>query len=107
MVAVKRRFINIHLVIILTSVIILIHLFIKPVQAAIFDTPCSVSQLMADLNTANSNQEPDTINLAPNCLYLLTSTLVILNDGSSNGITFNGQGATLSGSNLTRIFQHL
>ncbi|MBL8132527.1 MAG: hypothetical protein JNL42_11775 [Anaerolineae bacterium] len=56
---------------------------------------------MADINTANSNGQADTINLAANCTYTLTGFLPNI----TSPITFNGGGtAILDGANLFSFF---
>jgi CSLREA domain-containing protein len=80
-------------------------------QAAIFNiADGDVTGLKNAINTANGNQQDDTINLATNGTYTLTTVdntafgptgLPVLTDDSSNGtgpahsLTINGNGATL------------
>jgi hypothetical protein len=64
-----------------------------------------VPGLIAALDTANTNGEPDTINLAPGATYTLTAPgsspldgargLTVLDDGG-NLLTLNGNGATIA-----------
>ncbi|HEV3410445.1 MAG TPA: right-handed parallel beta-helix repeat-containing protein, partial [Chthoniobacterales bacterium] len=70
-------------------------------EAAVFNIPDGQwSALGSALNTANSNNEDDTINLAPNGLYILTvqyasgSAYEIAAD-NNHTLTINGNGATL------------
>ncbi len=71
------------------------------VYAAEFTPGCDVTQLIADINTANTTPEPDTIILAIGCTYELTS----IDNGTdgNNGlpsittpITINGNDATIT-----------
>jgi hypothetical protein len=76
-------------------------------QAATFNPGCTagvgdVVQLQADIASAGSNSEVDTINLAGGCTYTLTTTLTINSDGG-NLLTINGNGATISGNNAVRV----
>ncbi len=71
------------------------------VYAAEFTPGCDVTQLIADINTANTTPEPDIIILAIGCTYELTS--IDNNTDGNNGlpsittpITINGNGATIS-----------
>jgi predicted outer membrane repeat protein len=75
------------------------------VRAATFNTPCDAAQLAADITTANTNNQPDTINLAEDCLYTLAATLVIANDGVGNTLTINGNGAIFNGSDSIRVLE--
>jgi hypothetical protein len=71
-------------------------------QAATIDVPCNVTDLVNAINTANTNGEADTLNLAPACTYTFV-TLDILADGG-NPMTIEGNGATISGNNTVRVF---
>jgi hypothetical protein len=85
--------------------VVLFALIITPsssVSAAEFNPGCNVAQLVADIATAGSNGQEDTINLAAGCTYTLTSTLTI-NADSGNLLTINGNGATLSGNDTVRV----
>ena len=75
----------------------------RVVQAATINVACNVTDLVNAINTANTNGEADTLNLAAGCTYTLTATLDILPDGG-NPLTIEGNGATLSGNNTVRVF---
>ncbi len=76
--------------------------------AATFN-PATVEQLIMDIQTANSNGEADDINLVPLMVYTITGMEtgvpfigngnnglpIIINEGMGNGITINGNGATI------------
>ena len=48
-----------------------------PADAATINVPCTTNQLIAAIETANSNgPNPDTIELAPDCTYALSSPYV-------------------------------
>lgn len=76
-------------------------------RAATFTIPCGdVPALITAITTSNSNNQPDTIELAAGCTYTLTAVHntfgspnglpVISVDGSSvNSLTINGNGATI------------
>ena len=72
------------------------------VQAATIDVLCDVTDLVNAINTANTNGEADTLNLASACTYTLTATLDILADGG-NLLTIEGNGATISGNNAVQV----
>jgi hypothetical protein len=87
--------------------VVLLTLIIMPsssVSAADFNPGCNVAQLVADLATAGSNGQADTINLTAGCTYTLTSTLVV-NADSGNLLTINGNGATLSGNDARLVLR--
>jgi len=80
--------------------------------------PTTVAQLIADINTANTNNEADVINLAAGSTYPLTAVnntsargpngLPVLLPDNGNALVFNGNGATLiraNGSPNFRFFQ--
>jgi hypothetical protein len=94
----KRPF----LLVIYALVLSLVFVPVFSVSAATFNPGCSVSQLTADLATAGSNGQKDTINLASGCTYTLTATLTINADGG-NVLTINGNGATISGNNAVQV----
>ena len=49
-----------------------------PADAATINVPCTANQLIAAIETANSNgPNPDTIELAADCTYALSSPYVI------------------------------
>ena len=73
-----------------------------PIQAATIDVACDVAELVNAVNTANSNGEADTINLAAGCTYFLPATLTVDADGG-NPLTVNGNGASLDGNNAMRV----
>jgi hypothetical protein len=75
------------------------------VQASTFSIPCNAAQLAADVATANTNNQPDTINLAEDCTYTLGSTLIIANDGVGSILTINGNGAIFNGSDSIRVLE--
>jgi hypothetical protein len=84
---------------------VLLSLILVPsssISAQTFNPGCNVAQLVADLATAGSNGQADTINLTAGCTYTLTSTLTVNADGG-NLLTINGNGATLSGNNTVRV----
>ena len=77
-------------------------------RAATFTIPCSdVSALITAINTANSNNQPDTIELAAGCTYSLATVdntfggsanglpVIIVDSSSTNSLTINGNGATI------------
>jgi predicted outer membrane repeat protein len=72
------------------------------ISAATFNPGCNVANLVANVATAGSNAQADTINLAAGCTYTLTSTLAI-NADSGNLLTINGNGATISGNNAVTV----
>ncbi|MFQ3632235.1 choice-of-anchor D domain-containing protein [Roseiflexus sp.] len=90
---------------------------VPSIQAATFSIPCGdVSALISAITIANSNNQPDTINLAANCTYTLigvdntddgpTGLPVIRVDGASaNSITINGNGATIERSGSAPSFR--
>ncbi len=62
--------------------------------------------LIAGLGGANSNGQPDIINLEAGCTYTVTgpgSPLTITSDGG-NPLTINGNGASISGGGSVRVF---
>src|SRR5512146_3240098 len=70
-------------------------------QAASISAPCTVAGLISAINTANANGQADTISLAANCTYTLT-TANNTGDHNASGlpviasdITINGNGATI------------
>jgi hypothetical protein len=74
---------------------------LKDAHSATFDIPNGdVSILIEAINTSNSNDEPDTINLANNGSYVLTQ-INNVTDGTNGlpsitgGLTINGNGATI------------
>ena len=90
---------------------VLVAISLSVAHADVVEVGCSVTELIDAINTANSNGQPDTINLAPSCTYTLTTTNNTT-DGSNglpsitSEITINGNGATIerSSSDLFRIF---
>jgi hypothetical protein len=72
------------------------------VAAQTFNPGCSVANLVANVATAGSNAQADTINLAAGCTYTLTATLTI-NADAGNLLTINGNGATLNGNSSVRV----
>lgn len=73
--------------------------------AAVFNIPAGdVSSLQTALTTAQSNDDDDTINLAPG-VYNVTSTLTYATDtgDSGNTITILGNGAILDGGGNVQI----
>src|SRR4051794_28384676 len=73
-------------------------------QAAPFTIACGdIAGLIAAINTANTNNQPDTIELSAGCLYQVSAS----NDGfnafpqigldgiEANTLTINGNGATI------------
>lgn len=77
-------------------------------HAANFSPGCTAgvgdaAALQTALTTANANVQPDTITLVAGCTYTPTATLNIASD-SSNFLTINGNGATISGGNARRVF---
>ena len=74
------------------------------------DVPCSVSGLIAAINTANANPNGGTLTLATQCTYTLTTAETPL-DGLpiiTGNVSIKGQGATITrddGAPLFRIFE--
>jgi predicted outer membrane repeat protein len=68
----------------------------QAVHAATFAVPCDPFALRNAMATVNSNRQPDSLSLAPGCVYLLTETLSIASDGGQP-VQIDGRGATLSG----------
>jgi autotransporter family porin len=77
-------------------------------RAATFAIPCGdVPALITAINTANSNNQPDTIELAAGCTYSLATVdntfggsanglpVIIVDSSSTNSLTINGNGATI------------
>src|SRR5437899_9181705 len=75
-----------------------------------------VAGLISAINTANSNNQDDTINLASNSDYVLTAPdngsngLPVIGIDNAHNLTINGNGATIrrssaSGTAEFRIFQ--
>ncbi|PMP82562.1 MAG: hypothetical protein C0183_09955, partial [Roseiflexus castenholzii] len=78
-------------------------------RAATFTIPCGdVTVLITAITTANSNNQPDTIDLATGCTYSLTTVdntvggsanglpAIIVDSGNPmNSLTINGNGATI------------
>lgn len=78
-------------------------------RAATFTIPCGdVTALITAITTANSNNQPDTIDLATGCTYSLTTVdntvggsanglpAIIVDSGNPmNSLTINGNGATI------------
>ncbi|MFZ6029817.1 MAG: choice-of-anchor Q domain-containing protein [Chloroflexota bacterium] len=77
----------------------------QPAAAAIFNPTCTggvgdVAELIATINTANSNGQNDTINLVAGCVYTLTNADNATAGGTglpviTSNITVNGNGAIL------------
>jgi hypothetical protein len=70
--------------------------------AAPLDVGCNVTELINAITTANGTSEPDNINLASGCTYLLTT----VNNQGLNGLpaitsvlTITGNSATIARSN--------
>src|SRR5262245_2503324 len=91
--------------ILVAAVALVLALATAPVQtahAAIFPTtPCSVSQLIADINSANGTGAADTLTLTAGCTYTLTNTNNTTNGNNglpviTNPLTINGNGATIT-----------
>ncbi len=79
----------------------------SPIPGAI---PCSDSALASAINTANSNNQADTIQLSPSCTYTVTQpeglAINLDSDGNANTVTLRGAtGTIISGNNLNRVFQ--
>ena len=68
--------------------------------AAIIDVPCSATDLVTAIDTANTNGEEDTLNLADPCTYILTEALPDI----TSEIVINGNGANIDGSASVRPF---
>lgn len=81
----------------------LLGIFTPIVHASTFNTPCDSNQLIADITTASSNGQPsNTINLAVNCSYNLTTANNTTGGQGPNGLpvitgtlTIHGNGATI------------
>ncbi|HEX2620481.1 MAG TPA: hypothetical protein VHL11_10045, partial [Phototrophicaceae bacterium] len=71
----------------------------QSVQAASFDVGCSTTELVAAINTANGDSDPDTLNLAANCVYSFTTGDIDNNDSAlpriTTSITINGNHAII------------
>ncbi|MEV6699327.1 hypothetical protein AB0M68_19485 [Streptomyces sp. NPDC051453] len=67
---------------------------------AVISVPCNEGALVNAINTANSTPTtPDTLNLAPRCIYILTTNHGSGVDGLpgiTSPITINGRGATIT-----------
>ncbi len=73
----------------------------KPAQAATFTIPCTNGMgdgdaLHAAVNTSNTNDQEDTINLVSGCTYQLSTALFVYADNGKL-LTINGNGATIRG----------
>lgn len=76
-------------------------------RAATFTIPCGdVTALINAITSANSNGQPDTIELAASCTYTLTAVhntfgspnglpVIVVDGSSANSLTINGNGATI------------
>jgi hypothetical protein len=67
---------------------------------------CSGSALAAAVAAANANGHDDVIVLAPGCTYTLAAQLEVMSDGGHK-LTILGQGATVSGNAVTRVFRSI
>lgn len=67
-------------------------------NAAVF-TPNSADELYIAIQTANDNDEDDTINLGQNAIYEMNSTVFVID----SNITINGNASILDGNNTSRI----
>lgn len=88
-------------------------------QAATFTIPCGdVAALITAIDTANSNNQPDTIDLATGCTYTLTAVhnttdgpnglpTVVFDSSSVNSLTINGNGATIERADGSPRFRFL
>ncbi len=68
-------------------------------NAAVF-TPSSVGELYISIQTANANDQDDTIDLGQNAIYEMNSTVFVID----SNITINGNAAILDGNSTSRIF---
>ena len=87
--------------------LILILVFIMAVggaSAATIDVACGFADLQAAISTANSNAQPDTLNLAPGCTYNFTGMFTLRTSRDPNPLTINGNGATFDGNDSTSFF---
>lgn len=73
-------------------------------HAAEVDIPCEVEALVDAVGAANSNSEPDTLNLAAGCYYSLSSSLFVEAD-NGNPLIINGNDATISGDGMVSAFE--
>jgi predicted outer membrane repeat protein len=74
----------------------------RPARAATLNVPCDTASLVAAFNTANTNGQPDTIELASGCTYTLTAASETSPTAGASGLvaltettTVNGNGATI------------
>lgn len=89
-----NRFLSALSVLILIGLISTIH---SPARAANINVTCNTVDLIAAINTANSNVEADTLNLASGCVYGFLTGDAIHPDSAlprvASAITINGNGA--------------
>jgi hypothetical protein len=76
-----------------------------PVRAGFYPTVTNVTQLIADINYANTSGGTFTINLQPNTTFS-TANLGIGNNGGAKtvNLTIIGNSDTLDGGNSHRLF---
>lgn len=91
--------------------LLLLGMFISVSQPA-YAIGCSVSELINAINAANASSGNNTIELAPNCTYTLTSVVdqdnqkglpLILNEATSGTLTINGNNAVIERSSASGI----
>jgi hypothetical protein len=70
-----------------------------PAQAADIGVPCDPAALVKAVATANASKTPDTLSLAPNCVYTLTTAIDATWDSGlpavDGKLTINGNHATI------------
>jgi hypothetical protein len=89
----------------LLAALLLLSLALIPgssVSAQVFTPGCNVANLVANIATAGSNGQADTINLQSGCTYTLTAQLII-NADSGFQLDIVGNGAIISGNASVRV----
>ncbi|MEU4443844.1 hypothetical protein AB0K14_20900 [Actinosynnema sp. NPDC050801] len=70
----------------------------SPAHAADIDVPCDPSALVGAVAAASASTDPDTLSLAPNCVYTLTAPAVV---GGKTGLPEIRGTLTVRGNNAT------